>query len=439
MEKLALNEEKTKRIVLIIVVGLLFALMASLLIYINGVTLNVFSEAARKETIRGKAEIFRVTASNTQGDSKPEYVFDGKMETSWATKGKSQTLVIELKEEITIDYANIAAFRNDNRKPDFKIEVSTDNKNWRRVTSGSIPSTKREFHKFTASNTQTKSVRITVNGSNSDTVTNIMELEIYYENRVEIKANSTPVITTSPTTTTVTSTTAPTQSGTQYPAQILNLTNWKETLPIGPSENPTEIKQPALATFKSDPWFIVSPGGQGVRFRAPVSGVTTDGSTYPRSELREMTNNGQSNASWSTSSGTHTMTIDQAITALPQGKKHVVAGQIHDSKDDVIVIRLEEKKLFVDIGGDDGATLTSNYVLGTRFTVKFEVKDGKTSIYYNGSSTPAETITKPYSGAYFKAGAYTQSNCSTEKSNGNAPCSNTNYGEVVIYDLKVTH
>jgi hypothetical protein len=222
-------------------------------------------------------------------------------------------------------------------------------------------------------------------------------------------------------------------STSQIPAQVLNLSNWKLTLPSGSSGSPTEIKQPALASYKNDPFFLVSGGG--VKFRSPVNGVTTSGSSYPRSELREMSNNGSSNASWSNSSGTHTMTIEQAIMATPKTKKHVVAGQIHDASDDVIVIRLEGTKLFVDIGGTDGPTLDANYTLGKKFTVKFEATGGKTNIYYNGSTTPAHTLSKSYSGAYFKAGAYTQSNCSTDPGD----CSANNYGEVIIYSLQVSH
>ncbi len=115
------------------------------------------------------------------------------------------------------------------------------------------------------------------------------------------------------------------------PAEVLNLTNWKETLPTGSAGSPTEIKQPQLASYSSDPYFVVNATGDGVRFRAPVNGVTTSGSSYPRSELREM--NGGDDASWSTTSGTHTMTIDEAITATPSEKPYVVAGQIHDSSD----------------------------------------------------------------------------------------------------------
>jgi hypothetical protein len=225
----------------------------------------------------------------------------------------------------------------------------------------------------------------------------------------------------------------------QVPAQVLDLRLWKITLPLpnpSNSSSPWEILQPQLGNFQSAPWFQIAPDG-GILFRAPVNGTTTSGSSYPRSELREMTGDGRQLASWSSTSGTHTMFIDQAITAVPATKRHIVVGQIHDSSDDVIVIRLEYPNLHVDLGGDNVAVLDPDYTLGERFTVQFVVSGGRTSIFYNGSSTPAHTLTRSYSRAYFKAGAYTQSNCSRE--NGAALCNANNYGEVIIYGLGVTH
>jgi hypothetical protein len=224
--------------------------------------------------------------------------------------------------------------------------------------------------------------------------------------------------------------------GGTYPANVLNLTNWKLNLPIddngGTTGDSREVKQPALATFTINPFFHNNSDNTGVIFQANTGGATTSGSGYPRSELREMTNNGATNASWSSTSGTHTMEIDQAITHLPVVKPHIVVGQIHDANDDVIVFRLEGSKLFMDHNGADGTTLTSNYVLGTRFKVKFVVSGGKVMSYYNG--TLMETYTKSFSGAYFKAGAYVQSSCHTVSGES---CSA--YGEVVIYNVTVTH
>lgn len=227
----------------------------------------------------------------------------------------------------------------------------------------------------------------------------------------------------------------PTQ--TTSPSQVLNLSNWKLTLPTGPSENPTEIEQPALSTFTSDPWFIVAPEGGALRFRAAVKGATTEGSDYPRSELREMTNGGKAKASWSSTSGVHSMFLDQAITAVPQKKKHLVAGQIHDAIDDVIVIRLDYPKLYINVDGDNKYTLDPSYSLGKRFSLKFEVENGQTKVYYNNGSEPSYTLDLSYSNAYFKAGAYPQSNCNTEKDP--SLCNDNNFGEVVIYQLAVTH
>lgn len=212
----------------------------------------------------------------------------------------------------------------------------------------------------------------------------------------------------------------------------MDLANWKLQLPTGSQGKVDEVLQPQLASYTKAPWYM-SNGGGGMRFRAAVNGVTTSGSSYPRSELREM--KGSTEAAWDSSSGTHIMTIEEAITAVPKTKKHVVAGQIHDGSSDVIVIRLEMPKLFVDINGTDGPTLDANYTLGKKFSVKFEVTGGKTNIYYNGATTPAYSMTKAYSAAYFKAGAYTQSNCTTDPSD----CSDNNFGEVVVYNINVTH
>jgi hypothetical protein len=226
---------------------------------------------------------------------------------------------------------------------------------------------------------------------------------------------------------------APAAAACGHPADILNLANWKETLPTGSDESPTEIKQPALATYSADPWFTPDTACDGVQFRAAVNGVTTSGSGYPRSELREMTGSGSDEASWSTSSGTSTMVIDEAVTHLPATKPQVVVGQIHDADDDVTVFRLEGSKLYVTKGDDTHYKLaTDGYQLGTRFQVKFVAGGGQIKAYYN--DTLVTTIKIKSSGDYFKAGVYTQANCGNS-----SPCAATNYGESVIYGVTVTH
>lgn len=217
------------------------------------------------------------------------------------------------------------------------------------------------------------------------------------------------------------------------PANILDLTNWKEGLPTGSKGAPTEIKQPKLANYSADPWFTPNRTCDGVQFRAAVNGVTTSGSKNPRSELREMTKGGSDAASWSTTSGTSTMVIDEAVTHLPSNKAQVVVGQIHSQHDDVTVFRLEGNNLYVTKGNDTHYQLvTDNYHLGTRFTAKFVASGGQIKAYYN--NTLAATLKVASSGDYFKAGVYTQANC-----DNSLPCEDSNYGEAVIYGLTVSH
>lgn len=215
------------------------------------------------------------------------------------------------------------------------------------------------------------------------------------------------------------------------PSSVLKLTNWKLTLPVNTSHegDPDEISQPELATYSSE-YFQLTAAKNGVIFRAHAGGATTSNSGYPRSELREMTNGGKTKASWSNANGTHTLTIRQAITHVPVVKPEVVAAQIHDASDDVIMIRLEGAHLFVESGGENVGTLNAAYALGEPYTVKIDASGGRVKVAYNGELKV--DIPKSGSGWYFKAGCYTQSN----PKRGEDPNA---YGEVIIYSLAVTH
>ncbi|GAA0612831.1 polysaccharide lyase family 7 protein [Kribbella sandramycini] len=218
------------------------------------------------------------------------------------------------------------------------------------------------------------------------------------------------------------------------PGDVLNLTNWTLQLPVDdPNQSGTQVRQvrqPQLDSFELSPWFNDQPNCNGVRFRNAVNGVTTPNTTYARSELREM--NGSSAASWSSTSGTHTLVIDQAITRRPNDKPQVVAGQIHNGND-MATFRLNGSSLYVtDENNSSYKLITSNYQLGTRFQAKFVVGNGSIKAYYN--NVLQATIPKSFTGGYFKAGVYTQANCTNS-----SPCDTSNYGEVVVYNVSVSH
>jgi hypothetical protein len=225
----------------------------------------------------------------------------------------------------------------------------------------------------------------------------------------------------------------PRSGGHGMPGGVLNLTNWKLTLPVAAngSSKAQEILQPQLANYAITPYFTVNGGGDGVVFQANAGGATTSGSGYPRSELREMTSGGAKQASWSTTSGTSTMTVRTAITHLTSAKPQVTVAQVHDDSDDVLVIRLDgPHHLYAEHDGTNYGDLDNGYILGTPFTAQMTASGGHIRISYNGVSKVDYPVSG--SGNYFKAGCYLQSNTSK----GDAPGA---YAEVVIYRLDVTH
>jgi hypothetical protein len=355
--------------------------------------------------------------ASTSDDNLPRNVVDDDLGTRWSGKGDGAWLELDLGAATTVSAIKLAVYKGDERRNDFELQVSSGS-TWTTVYDGESSGTTTGLQTFDITDVTATKVRYVGHGhtlvddDEHGSWNSLTEVQIWGSGGGQTDPPTTP-------------------PGGDVPAEVLDLTNWKVTLPIGSDEKPTEIKQPALATYSKDPYFKVN--GNGVQFRAPVNGVTTSGSSYPRAELREMTANGTKNAAWSSTSGTHTLTVKEAFVKLPAGKPHVVGAQIHGGDDDVTVFRLEGRKLYITNGDDSNYKLvTSNYVLGTPFEAKFVVSGGQVRAYYNG--VLQTTLKKSFSGAYFKAGAYTQANC--QKS---SPCSASNYGEVHIFDLKVQH
>ncbi len=324
--------------------------------------------------------------------------------TRWSGQGDGVWIEYDLGAANTIGSVSIAWHKGDTRRDTFDVQLSPDASSWTTVLSRATSSgstTAAQNHDFP--DLAARYLRVVGHGNTVNDWTSITETTVHGADG----------------------------GGTcRYPAEVLDLANWYVGLPIGAAEKPKNVEQPELATFAVDPWFQATADCAAVRFRAPVNGVTTTGSKYPRSELREM--KGKDKASWLSTSGTHTMVIDQAITALPKQTPNVVVGQIHDASDDVSVFRLEDRKLYLTDGDSKHTLLTDDYVLGTRFEAKFEVGGGKVRAYYNG--VLRATLAKRFSGAYFKAGAYTQANCGNS-----SPCDAGNHGEVRIHGLRVTH
>lgn len=233
----------------------------------------------------------------------------------------------------------------------------------------------------------------------------------------------------------------PVQGTANYPSDMTDLSVWRLELPLldFDGEGVQRVEWDELRDYEHTPYFFVNDEKTAVVFRTPVEAATTTGSGYPRTELREMS--GSSKAGWAISSGRHVMEITQRIVAVPPEKPDVVAGQIHDDADDVIMIRYEgdsSNKLFVEANGADWGVLDSDYELGEWFTVRIIAEAGKVIVEYNGEvkvNRAAQCLDEdlnvgPY--CYFKAGCYAQSNLAQGDKAGAI-------AEVEISSLTVTH
>ncbi|WP_239072434.1 polysaccharide lyase family 7 protein [Streptomyces bauhiniae] len=366
------------------------------------------AHAADVEITPGAAS---VTASSSDANV-PANAVDNSYTSRWSGDGDGAWLQLDLGSTKTVTHIKLAAYQGDTRKNVFQLQYWTGN-SWATVVDTRTSGTTTGLESFDFPAVQTPKVRYvghgyTTNSGSTGTWNSLTEVEIWGGGGTG-------------------------GGGAKVPAGLLNLTNWKETLPTGPAESPTEIKQPQLATYSNDPYFTVNAPGDAVQFRAAVNGTTTSGSGYPRSELREMKNSGADEASWSATSGTHTLIVREAFTHLPNDKPQVVGAQIHDAGDDITVFRLEGNSFYVTKGDSPHYKLvTSDYRLGTVIEAKYVVSGGQIKAYYNG--TLVTTIAYTGSGNYFKVGSYVQANCTNS-----SPCSSANYGETNVYSVTVTH
>lgn len=208
---------------------------------------------------------------------------------------------------------------------------------------------------------------------------------------------------------------------------MIALTNWNLTLPTGKSGHPDVIATQNLPTYSSE-YFVVNPDGS-INFWCPVTGVTTGGSSYPRTELRE-TNPDGSLKNWHYTDGDRSLSATLHVTQLPSTGK-VVVGQIHD--DGVPKVKVGDQPLIklqygpsnkiellyrVKPTDSDSKNFTfpSTIPLGTSFSYIISLtKAGVLSVIVNGVVKVLETVNHAWAaqGLYFKAGAYCQDNVGT--------------------------
>jgi hypothetical protein len=231
------------------------------------------------------------------------------------------------------------------------------------------------------------------------------------------------------------------------PSGNFNLSNWKITLPVDASGTigGTAVEVKNLAGYQNSKYFYTAADG-AMTFYAPVDGATTSGSSYARSELREM--NGTSTAAWKlTTGGSMSATLEVDAAPMRDGQGHkLVIGQIHGQNDELVRLYWQDNKLYFnnDLSGSDNKEHSFTFTaadgsqpdvsLNEKFSYTINVKDHNldVDIYADGKVYHSHTTVNSVwdnDTFYFKAGAYLGAN----ETNGSG------YGQTSFYALDFNH
>jgi len=230
---------------------------------------------------------------------------------------------------------------------------------------------------------------------------------------------------------------------TKPPSANFDLSHWKLTLPVSASGTAegkaTEISAAQLtAGYTNADYFHTGTDGTMV-FWCPVNGATTEGSEYPRSELRELIDPADDNVCWA-APGTHILDARCRVSEVPSSKK-VIIGQIHGYSGKANpLVKLQFFKGRVEAlvkesprKGKDLKLTFPQVGLDKDFDYQIELQDGLLSVTVNGTTQTVNVFEKDPQWAsqtlYFKVGAYTQDN--------EGPASEG--ARVAISRLKVSH
>src|SRR5918994_1173955 len=231
------------------------------------------------------------------------------------------------------------------------------------------------------------------------------------------------------------------------PSGNFNLSNWKITIPVDQngSTSGIAVEVQGLSDYTNARYFYTGSDGAMV-FYAPVDGATTKGSSYARSELREM--NASEKAAWNLSQGGFmgaTLEVDAAPNRDGIGGRLVV-GQIHGQDDELVRLYWENGTVYFanDQAGSgnsetkftlkDSTGATPDVSLNEKFSYTINAKGStlEVDVYADGkvyeSSTKINSVWQSDT-FYFKAGAYLGAN----ESNGSGA------GQASFYALDVNH
>lgn len=212
-------------------------------------------------------------------------------------------------------------------------------------------------------------------------------------------------------------------TGKSIDERAFDFSNWKLTLPTNSEGryegHPVEVSSAELASGFTDPHFQFDASGSIV-FWCPVNGAATEGTEFPRSELREMLDPNASSINW-TCKGTHMLKAQCRVLQVPSNPK-VIIGQIHSYSGKARPLvklqyfkgRIEALVKSSPTKGKDVKLTWPDVGLKTDIEYEIKVQDDVLSLTVNGATQTQNLKENDPNWLeqtfYFKAGVYPQDN-----------------------------
>ena len=257
----------------------------------------------------------------------PERVFDNDFDpdSRWSSEGAGKRITLDLGEAQTLREVGLAFYKGDERRTMFDIEASEDGEAWTTlIEGGRSGGTTTAIERFELPATQARYLRLTGQGNESSGWNSLIEMQAFGCGSGEIAAlydgsDGARVANMS-------------KTGLDLridvpPSENFDLSYWKLTLPADLDGNGKvdEISDSALQGWSDERFFYTDPVTGGMVFRTVPGGVTTSGSSYARSELREMMRRGDESISTRNDNGTPTAN-NWVFSSAPEEAQAMAGG-----------------------------------------------------------------------------------------------------------------
>ncbi|OEF25562.1 polysaccharide lyase family 7 protein [Vibrio rumoiensis] len=394
-------------------------------------------------------------------------------ESRWSSNGQGKAIIFNLGVVANVKEMSVAWYNGNSRNSYFDIETSANGTDWNNVYSGGVSSGSNSgLETYDIADSDAQYVKVIGQGNSVNTWNSMVEAVIK-----GCSDGSTPTIPTPPT------------DGLDpdvAPSGNFELIDWTLGVPIDEDDNGKSdtIKEVELSSgYELFPYFYTGSDG-GMVFRSYVSGPkTSTGTSYTRSELREMLRRGDDSIgtqgvndnNWVFSSAPSsdlsdaggidgvleaTLAVNHVTTTGDSGQiGRVIVGQIHANDDEPVRIyyrklpnnskgsiyfahepRTGSEQYYELIGSrsSSASNPSDGIALDEKFSYKIQVT-GNTlfvTISREGKADITEEVNMGSSGydeggqyMYFKAGVYNQNNTGDSD----------DYAQATFYSLSNKH